>query len=79
MRSPQNNLIPVSFIIDELEKRNANFDIIEDLLHETIEREKAILDVTSSILTKDDIYEKKTGIYEVQILLTAIRNRHLAR
>lgn len=75
MRS--NKKIPVQDIINHLKEKNANFDLLEDLLQETIDREKAIIDVTSPILSKEEIYEKKIAVYEVQILLTAIRNRHL--
>lgn len=72
-----NKKIPVDLIIQQLKEKNANFDLLEEFLQESIDREKAIIDLTSPILSKGDIYDKKIAIYEVQILLTAIRNRHL--
>jgi hypothetical protein len=79
MRTKKSHILPVSVIISELTKMNADFDILESFLQECIDREKGIIELTAPITAKEELYSKKTALYEVQILLTGIRNRHLCR
>lgn len=67
--------MPYKILTQILANQDLNFDLIESRINECIDADRVILGLNQ--LPKNEEYKRKNTIYQMQLLLTVIRNRHL--